>query len=109
MIYVLVIKRLFMVKLIWNFFNANCSLKIITYYTGTDPLFAEEAKGSKIYDDEGRRYVDYVLSFGANMLGHAHKEVVRTAQSAIKDGASYGITTRYEVELAGIIKKATGA
>ena len=74
-------------------------------YVGSDPLYVEKAKGSKIYDNKGRGYIDYVLSFGANILGHAHTEVVRAAQNAIKDGVSYGVTTQYEVELAGIIKK----
>jgi glutamate-1-semialdehyde 2,1-aminomutase len=75
-------------------------------YVGGDPLFVKKARGSKIYDDKGRGYIDYVLSFGANILGHAHTEVVKAAQNAIRDGVSYGVTTWHEVELAGIIRKA---
>jgi glutamate-1-semialdehyde 2,1-aminomutase len=72
-------------------------------YVGSDPLFIKKAKGSKIYDENGKAYIDYVLSFGANILGHANDEVVEIVQNAVRNGVSYGVTTRHEVELAGII------
>lgn len=75
-------------------------------YVGTRPFFAKRAKGSKIYNENGKSYIDYALSFGANILGHAHPKVAQEAKNAIGDGVSYGVTTRYEVELAEIIKKA---
>jgi glutamate-1-semialdehyde 2,1-aminomutase len=73
---------------------------------GMEPFFAEKAKGSRIYDEKGKSYIDYVLSFGANILGHAHGEVVKAAKAAAEKGMSYGMTTHYEVELAGIIEGA---
>lgn len=75
-------------------------------YVGGDPLFVKKAKGSKIYDEHGKAYIDYILSFGANILGHAHDEVVKNTQDAVKKGMNYGMTTKHEVELAGIIKNA---
>ncbi|MDP8258117.1 MAG: glutamate-1-semialdehyde 2,1-aminomutase [Candidatus Aadella gelida] len=75
-------------------------------YVGTDPFFAKKAKGSRIYDEKDKAYIDYVLSFGANILGHAHCEVIKEAQNAIRAGVSYGVTTRHEVELAEGINKA---
>lgn len=75
-------------------------------YVGGDPVIIERGKGSKVYDHSGRAYVDYVLSFGAIILGHAHQRVVRDTGEALKNGMAFGATTQNEIELAKRIKKA---
>jgi glutamate-1-semialdehyde 2,1-aminomutase len=73
---------------------------------GGNPLFIERAKGSKIYDADGNSYVDYVLSWGPMILGHAHPGVVKALRKAVKNGTSYGAPTALEVELAELVLKA---
>jgi glutamate-1-semialdehyde 2,1-aminomutase len=73
---------------------------------GGNPLFVERAKGSKIYDVDGNAYVDYVLSWGPMILGHAHPRVVSALKKAIEKGTSYGAPTSLEVELAELVLKA---
>ncbi len=65
-----------------------------------DPLFAVRGEGARLYDEEGRAYLDYVLSWGPLILGHAHPAVVEAVERAARDGTSYGLSTRREVELA---------
>ncbi|MFQ5678686.1 MAG: glutamate-1-semialdehyde 2,1-aminomutase [Gemmatimonadota bacterium] len=67
---------------------------------GGAPFFARRGKGAYLYDTKGNRYLDYVLSWGPLILGHAHPEVVDAVQRAAADGLSYGTPTRAEVELA---------
>ncbi|MDH4028357.1 MAG: glutamate-1-semialdehyde 2,1-aminomutase [Nitrospirota bacterium] len=73
---------------------------------GGDPLFIKSAKGSKIYDVDGNGYIDYVLSWGPMILGHAHPKVTAALKKAIGNGTSYGAPTPLEVELAEMVRKA---
>ena len=66
---------------------------------GGEPFFVARAYGSRIVDTDGREYVDYVQSWGASILGHAHPKVVEAVQRAAADGTSYGAPTPREVEL----------
>lgn len=70
---------------------------------GGTPVFMEKAKGSKIYDVDGREYIDYVCSWGPGILGHAHEEVVAAVKEACENGLTFGAPTRQEVELAELI------
>ncbi len=70
---------------------------------GGDPFFVDRAQGPYLYDTDGRRYVDYVQSWGASILGHAHPAVVDAVQRAAAAGTSYGAPTEREVELAEAI------
>ena len=70
---------------------------------GGEPVFFERAEGSYLYDLDGNRYVDYVQSWGASILGHAHPAVVEAVQRAAAAGTSYGAPTEREVELAEAI------
>jgi glutamate-1-semialdehyde 2,1-aminomutase len=70
---------------------------------GGDPFFVASADGAHLVDTEGRRYVDYVQSWGASILGHAHPKVVDAVQRAAAAGTSYGAPTPGEVELAEAI------
>jgi glutamate-1-semialdehyde 2,1-aminomutase len=73
---------------------------------GGNPLFIERAKGSKIYDVDGNAYIDYVLSWGPMILGHAHPKVVSALKAAVERGTSYGAPTALEVELAELVLRA---
>src|SRR4029079_10560342 len=67
---------------------------------GGDPFFTERGEGAYLFDTDGRRYIDYVQSWGASILGHANPAVVEAVQRAAASGTSYGTPTRGEVELA---------
>jgi glutamate-1-semialdehyde 2,1-aminomutase len=70
---------------------------------GGNPLFIERAKGSRIYDVDGNEYIDYVLSWGPMILGHAHAEVLDAISAAMQKGTSYGAPTELETEMAKAI------
>ena len=67
---------------------------------GGEPLFIARGEGPYIYDVDGRRYIDYVLSWGPLILGHAHPQVVSALKEAAERGISYGAPTALETELA---------
>ena len=70
---------------------------------GGVPYFVARGEGPYVWDEEGRRYVDWVQSYGATILGHAHPAIVDAVQRAAADGTTYGAPTRREVELAETI------
>ncbi len=67
---------------------------------GGSPYFVARAEGPFVWDVEGRRYVDYVQSYGASILGHAHPAVVEAVSAAARRGTTYGAPTEAEVVLA---------
>jgi glutamate-1-semialdehyde 2,1-aminomutase len=67
---------------------------------GGQPLFIDLAEGPYMWDADGNRYIDYVLSWGPLILGHAHPRVVKALQRAVERGTSYGAPTALETELA---------
>lgn len=67
---------------------------------GGEPFFVERAEGPYLYDTTGRRHLDYVQSWGASILGHAHPAVVKAVQDAAAGGTSYGAPTEREAALA---------
>jgi len=73
---------------------------------GGEPLVIKRAKGSKISDADGKSYIDYVLSWGPMILGHAHPRVTAALKKAIGNGTSYGAPTELEITLAKMVKKA---
>ncbi|WP_299104855.1 glutamate-1-semialdehyde 2,1-aminomutase [uncultured Tenacibaculum sp.] len=70
---------------------------------GGNPLFIKKAKGSKITDVDGNSYVDLVLSYGPMILGHRHKKVQKAITKALKNGYSFGASTKNEIKLAKIV------
>ena len=70
---------------------------------GMSPLYIESGKGSKIYDVDGYEYIDYVLSWGPLILGHAHPKVVGAIQAATERGTSFGAPTVLETEMAKLV------
>ncbi len=71
-----------------------------------EPLFIASGTGSRLTTEDGRELVDYVLSWGPLLLGHAHPAVTQAALAALNKGASFGAPCRAEVELAEIIVEA---
>jgi glutamate-1-semialdehyde 2,1-aminomutase len=72
---------------------------------GGTPYFVARGAGAYVWDVEGRRYTDYVQSWGASILGHAHSAVVEAVQRAAADGTSFGAPTEREVLLAEAIRE----
>ncbi len=70
---------------------------------GGDPLFIERGEGSYLIDVDGNRYVDYVMSWGPLILGHAYPAVIDAIQRQAACGTSYGAPTGLEVELANLV------
>jgi glutamate-1-semialdehyde 2,1-aminomutase len=70
---------------------------------GGNPLFIKKAKGSKIIDVDGNRYIDLVLSYGPMILGHRHRKVERVISKYLKYGYTFGASTENEIKLAEIV------
>ena len=73
---------------------------------GGEPLFVARAKGSRVWDADGREFIDYVCSWGPLILGHAPEEIVKAVTAAAEKGTSVGAPTEAEVELAGVVARA---
>jgi len=73
---------------------------------GGTPIFVERGEGAYLVDVDGNRYLDYVLSWGPLILGHAHPRVVRALEEAVRRGTSYGAPSPLELELARLIQDA---
>jgi len=72
---------------------------------GGEPFFVARAGGSRIWDVDGNAYIDYVLSWGPMILGHAHPAVLAAITDAAARGTSYGAPTGAEVELAELVRE----
>ena len=70
---------------------------------GGEPFVVARGEGSRIWDVDGREYIDYVLSWGPLVLGHAPPVVLAAVDSAMRRGTSFGIPTALEVELAELV------
>ncbi len=70
---------------------------------GGDPLFMERGEGSRIFDVDGNAFVDYVMSYGPLVLGHAPPDVVGALEAAIRNGTTFGASTELEVEVAELV------
>lgn len=67
------------------------------------PRFIKNAKGARIFDNEGKEYIDYIGSWGPMILGHAFPPVIEAVKKACENGLSFGATTEIEVEMAELI------
>ncbi len=70
---------------------------------GGVPVFIDHAKGSKIFDVDGNKYIDLVLSYGPMILGHRHEKVERSIRKALKKGYTFGASTNKEIKLAKMV------
>lgn len=71
---------------------------------GGQPLFIDRGEGPFLFDVDGNQYIDYVLSWGPLVLGHAHPEVVSATQAAVARGTSYGAPSPLEIQLAELVQ-----
>jgi glutamate-1-semialdehyde 2,1-aminomutase len=72
---------------------------------GGTPIFMRKGEGSHIYDEDGNKYIDYCMSWGPLILGHADKNVIKAVVRTAKNGTSFGTPNKYEVEIADMIVK----
>jgi glutamate-1-semialdehyde 2,1-aminomutase len=70
---------------------------------GGSPIFFDHGQGAYVWDADGNRYIDYVLSWGPLLLGHAHPAVVAAVQAQAARGTSFGAPTTLETELAQLV------
>ncbi len=70
---------------------------------GGEPIFIDRAEGAYLFDLDGNRYLDYVLSWGPMILGHAHPQVRAALEAAMRKGTSFGAPTEAESELAELV------
>ena len=69
------------------------------------PIFVKKGQGAKIWDEDDNEYIDYICSWGPLILGHNHPKVIEEVKKIIENGSSYGLPTKYEVDLAELIVK----
>ena len=69
-----------------------------------DPFFVQRARGARIWDVDGNELIDYVGTWGPAILGHAPSAVIEAVHQASKEGLSFGIPNRHEVEMARLIR-----
>lgn len=79
--------------------GVNSPVRAFRAVGGTPPFF-KRGKGARVWDEDGKEYIDYVLSWGPLIAGHAHPAVVQAVQAAAADGLSFGAPTARELELA---------
>ena len=72
---------------------------------GGQPFFAERAAGSRVWDVDGKEYIDYVGTWGPAILGHAHQPIIEAVKDAADRGASFGIPSEVEVQMAKLVKE----
>jgi glutamate-1-semialdehyde 2,1-aminomutase len=72
---------------------------------GRDPIFVARGEGAELIDVDGRRYVDWVMSWGPLVAGHAHPDVLSAVRAAAAAGTSFGAPTEAEVELAAEVAR----
>ena len=72
---------------------------------GGEPIVAARGQGSRIWDVDGKEYIDFVLSWGPLVLGHAAPMVLEAVERAMHDGTSFGMPTELEVQLGELIRQ----
>lgn len=72
---------------------------------GMSPLFISRASGSKIYDEDGNEFIDYICSWGPNILGHAVPQITEAVKAACDRGLTFGACHKGEIELAELIQR----
>ncbi|MFT5259880.1 MAG: glutamate-1-semialdehyde 2,1-aminomutase, partial [Gammaproteobacteria bacterium] len=70
---------------------------------GGDPVFIKRAQGAYVYDESGKRYIDYVGSWGPMILGHNDADVLQAVTDTAKNGLSFGAPTVLETQMADLI------
>jgi glutamate-1-semialdehyde 2,1-aminomutase len=82
--------------------GVNSPVRAFTSVGGTAP-FIERAEGPYLWDEDGNQYIDFVLTWGPAILGHANEHVVSAAQEAVALGSSFGAPTEREIDIAEML------
>lgn len=82
--------------------GVNSPVRAVAGVGGT-PLFFKHAAGAYVTDEDDKRYVDYIGSWGPMILGHSHPDVIAAVRAQLEHGLSYGAPTALEVEMADLI------
>lgn len=85
--------------------GVNSPVRAFKSVNQESPVFIMRAKGSKLYDEDGNKYIDCLGSWGPMILGHSNDRVVNAVSRELEHGSSFGLPTKREVELAEIIKE----
>ena len=70
---------------------------------GGTPIFMQKAKGAYLYDADGKKYIDYICSWGPMILGHAYEPVIDAIREKVADSTSFGAPTELEIEMAELL------
>ena len=70
---------------------------------GGEPMYVSRGEGSRIFDEDGRQYIDFVCAWGPLILGHAPRVVIEAVAGAVAQGTAFGAPTRKELELAELV------
>src|SRR6266849_10934916 len=84
--------------------GVNSPSRGATVYT-SGPIMLERGQGSHVWDADGNEYVDFMMSFGALIQGHAHPTLVKTVSSAMAEGSHFAAATSAEVEAAERVRR----
>ena len=77
--------------------GVNSPVRAFKAVSGT-PVFIKKASGAYLYDSEGKKYIDYVGSWGPMILGHAHPKIIKAISETAKCGLSFGAPTEIETK-----------
>ena len=72
---------------------------------GGTPIFFKKGLGSRLWDENGKEYIDYINSWGPMILGHSHPEIIKTVQDVAQDSLSFGAPTSKELDIAEMLVK----
>ena len=84
--------------------GVNSPVRAFSSVGGT-PIFFKKGLGSRLWDENGKEYIDYINSWGPMILGHSHPEIIKTVQDVAQDSLSFGAPTSKELDIAEILVK----
>ena len=84
--------------------GVNSPVRAFSSVGGT-PIFYKKGLGSRLWDENGKEYIDYINSWGPMILGHSHPEIIKTVQNVAQDSLSFGAPTSKELDIAEMLVK----
>ena len=84
--------------------GVNSPVRAFSSVGGT-PIFFKKGLGSRLWDENGKEYIEYINSWGPMILGHSHPEIIKTVQNVAQDSLSFGAPTSKELDIAEMLVK----
>ena len=84
--------------------GVNSPVRAFSSVGGT-PIFFKKGLGSRLWDENGKEYIEYINSWGPMILGHSHPEIIKTVQDVAQDSLSFGAPTSKELDIAEMLVK----